>query len=181
MSIVNQNLYFSIKISIFDHHLNFPIKISIFAEHLKNQKISTFGQNCDFWRKKKIKNSPKNVLTVIILSEYTNGNPSTHHARAAMMIEDNPKLKLIFFFCDPVKRSFSHVKQILAQSVFRTHQDYTDDDVTSCLNSVVNGLPENNGGTLDCGSFKGLKLNEVIIFCPNFLILKFLNEMFLNF
>ena len=40
-----------------------------------------------------------------------------------MMKEDNPNVKLIIFVCDPVKRTYSHVKQILAQRHIATNKE----------------------------------------------------------
>lgn len=78
------------------------------------------------------------------------------------MKEDNPNLKVIIFFCDPVKRTYSHVNQILAMSKFQTGNVYTEVDASECMKLIVNGLPTSEGGSLNCGSFHGIGLNMAV-------------------
>lgn len=63
----------------------------------------------------KIPLSPPGNILVEKSPGYMNGDIAVLSARAKMMKEDNPNVKIIIFLCDPVKRVYSHVRQIMAQ------------------------------------------------------------------
>lgn len=112
----------------------------------------------------KIPLSPPGNILVEKSPGYMNGDIAVLSARAKMMKEDNPNVKIIIFLCDPVKRVYSHVRQIMAQKHIATKKNYTDAHALVMMNTILKNLPKTSyKNKLYLGTFEGVTLGQTVV------------------